>query len=126
MLIAIEYENIEMMEVLLSFNVEVRDALLHAINEENVEAVEMLLKYQQNVHKQKNLQVCQSIGCSGKIIFNINNSAFGVAPMDGDIRVRFVLPFEVLRATLQSPHVVTNNPLDCQFKKLALPFFLFP
>ena len=46
-----------MMEVLLSFNVEVRDALLHAINEENVEAVEMLLKYQQNVHKQKNLQV---------------------------------------------------------------------
>ena len=64
MLIAIEYENIEMMEVLLSFNVEVRDALLHAINEENVEAVEMLLKYQQNVHKQKNLQVCQSIGCS--------------------------------------------------------------
>ena len=95
MLIAIEYENIEMMEVLLSFNVEVRDALLHAINEENVEAVEMLLKYQQNVHKQKNLQVCQSIGCSGKIIFNINNSAFGVAPLDDAIRVRFVLPLEV-------------------------------
>lgn len=57
LLIAIEYDNIEMMEVLLSFNVEVRDALLHAISEENVEAVEILLKYQQNVHKQKNLQV---------------------------------------------------------------------
>ena len=61
----------------------------------------------------------------GKIIFNINNSAFGVAPLDDVIRVGFVLPFEVVRATLQSPHVVTNNPLDCQFKKLALPFFLF-
>ena len=58
MLIAIEYENIEMMEVLFSFNVEVRDALFQAIYEENVEAVEILLKYQQNVHKQKNLQVC--------------------------------------------------------------------
>ena len=57
LLIAIEYENIEMMELLLSFNVEVRDALLHAINEENVEAVEILLKYQQNLQKTKTIQV---------------------------------------------------------------------
>ena len=46
-----------MMELLLSFNVEVRDALLHAINEENVEAVEILLKYQQNLQKTKTIQV---------------------------------------------------------------------
>ncbi|KAF6039559.1 hypothetical protein EB796_002122 [Bugula neritina] len=57
LLIAIEYENIEMMELLLSFNVEVRDALLHAINEENVEAVELLLKYKQTAPKHKNLQL---------------------------------------------------------------------
>ena len=43
LLIAIENENIEMIELLLSYNVEVGDALLHAINEENVEAVELLL-----------------------------------------------------------------------------------
>ncbi len=48
LLIAIENENIEMIEVLLSFNVELGDALLHAINEENVEAVEMLLVHQQH------------------------------------------------------------------------------
>ena len=46
-----------MMELLLSFSVEVRDALLHAINEENVEAVELLLHYQENVNKKKNIQV---------------------------------------------------------------------
>jgi hypothetical protein len=43
--IAIEYENIEMIEMLLSFHVDVGEALLHAINEEFVEAVEILLHY---------------------------------------------------------------------------------
>nr|WEY24736.1 transient receptor potential cation channel subfamily C member 5 [Aplysia californica] len=46
LLIAIENENIEMIELLLSHGVEVGDALLHAINEENVEAVEMLLNHE--------------------------------------------------------------------------------
>jgi ankyrin repeat protein len=44
--IAIEYENIEMIEILLGYHVDVGEALLHAINEEFVEAVEMLLNYQ--------------------------------------------------------------------------------
>ena len=44
--IAIEYENIEMIEVLLNYHIDVGEALLHAINEEFVEAVEMLLHYQ--------------------------------------------------------------------------------
>ena len=43
--IAIEYENIEMIELLLNNHVDVGEALLHAINEEFVEAVEMLLNY---------------------------------------------------------------------------------
>ena len=46
LLIAIENENIEMIEVLLSYNVDVGDALLHAITEENVEAVELLLNHE--------------------------------------------------------------------------------
>lgn len=57
LLIAIEYDNLEMMEVLLSFSVELRDALLHAISEENVEAVNMLLKYQENLQRHKNITV---------------------------------------------------------------------
>ncbi|KAL8587649.1 hypothetical protein ACOMHN_045338 [Nucella lapillus] len=48
LLIAIENENIEMVEMLLRSNVEIGDALLHAINEENVEAVELLLNHQVN------------------------------------------------------------------------------
>lgn len=44
--IAIEYENIEMIETLLEFHVDIGEALLHAINEEFVEAVELLLNYQ--------------------------------------------------------------------------------
>jgi transient receptor potential cation channel subfamily C protein 4 len=46
--IAIEYENIEMIKMLLSFHVYVGEGLLHAINEEFVEAVEILLQYQDN------------------------------------------------------------------------------
>ncbi len=46
--IAIEYENIAMIELLLAYHVDVGEALLHAINEEFVEAVEMLLHYQDN------------------------------------------------------------------------------
>jgi ankyrin repeat protein len=44
--IAIENENIEMIEMLLRAHVEIGDALLHAINEENVEAVELILNHQ--------------------------------------------------------------------------------
>lgn len=48
LLISIENENIEMIELLLSHNVEVGDSLLQAINEENVEAVELLLNHELN------------------------------------------------------------------------------
>ena len=46
LLIAIENENIEMIELLLGHNIEVGDALLHAISEENTEAVEMILNHE--------------------------------------------------------------------------------
>ena len=44
--IAIEYENIDMIEVLINYHIELGESILHAINEEFVEAVEMLLHYQ--------------------------------------------------------------------------------
>ncbi|XP_035766151.1 short transient receptor potential channel 4b [Neolamprologus brichardi] len=45
LLIAIENENLEIIELLLSFNVHVGDALLHAIRKEVVGAVELLLNH---------------------------------------------------------------------------------
>ena len=41
LLMAIDNENLEMIELLLEFKVETKDALLHAIHEEYVEAVEV-------------------------------------------------------------------------------------
>ena len=58
LLIAIENENIEMIELLLVYKVELGDALLHAINEENVEAVELLLAHQSSNKKDLSVSPC--------------------------------------------------------------------
>lgn len=50
LLMAIDNENIEMIELLISAGVEMKDALLHAINEEFVEAVELLLDHENSIH----------------------------------------------------------------------------
>lgn len=49
--LAIDGENLEMLELLLVMGVEPNDALLHAINVEFVEAVELLLEYEEIIHK---------------------------------------------------------------------------
>ena len=46
LLIAIENDNIEMILLLLRFDIQLNDALLHAINEDNVEATQILLAYE--------------------------------------------------------------------------------
>lgn len=43
---AIDNENLGMVELLINFSVDTKDALLHAISEEFVEAVEMLLDHE--------------------------------------------------------------------------------
>ncbi|CAG2061689.1 unnamed protein product [Timema podura] len=50
--LAIDGENLEMLEVLVVMGVKTKDALLHAINVEFVEAVELLLEYEELVHKE--------------------------------------------------------------------------
>lgn len=45
LLMAIDNENLEMVELLINNHVDTKDALLHAISEEFVEAVEMLLDH---------------------------------------------------------------------------------
>ncbi|XP_029302483.1 LOW QUALITY PROTEIN: short transient receptor potential channel 4b [Cottoperca gobio] len=55
LLIAIENENLEIIELLLSFNVYVGDALLHAIRKEVVGAVELLINHKKP-HGEKKLR----------------------------------------------------------------------
>lgn len=50
LLMAIDNENLEMIEFLIRYGVEMKDALLHAINEEFVEAVELLLDHEESIH----------------------------------------------------------------------------
>lgn len=49
---AIDGENLEMVELLVIMGVETRDALLQAINVEFVEAVELLLEHEELIHKE--------------------------------------------------------------------------
>ncbi|CAF0825592.1 unnamed protein product [Rotaria sp. Silwood1] len=56
LLIAIEYENIEMIELLLNYNVDTGEALLRAIDEEFVEAVELLLQHEDLKQQQQQQQ----------------------------------------------------------------------
>ncbi|KAB7504942.1 Short transient receptor potential channel 1, partial [Armadillidium nasatum] len=49
--IAIENENMDMIELLLKEGIEPTDSLLYAINEEYVEAVEILLVHEEKIHK---------------------------------------------------------------------------
>lgn len=49
--LAIDAENLEMVELLIVMGVETRDALLLAINAEFVEAVELLLEHEELIHK---------------------------------------------------------------------------
>lgn len=48
LLMAIDNENLEMVELLIKHNVDTKDALLHAISEEFVEAVEVLLEHEES------------------------------------------------------------------------------
>ncbi|CAL1277107.1 unnamed protein product [Larinioides sclopetarius] len=50
LLMAIDNENLEMVQLLIYSQVETKDALLHAINEEFVEAVELLLEHEEHHH----------------------------------------------------------------------------
>ncbi|KAG8180695.1 hypothetical protein JTE90_006253 [Oedothorax gibbosus] len=50
LLMAIDNENLEMVELLIESNVDTKDALLHAISEEYVEAVEVLLEHEEANH----------------------------------------------------------------------------
>lgn len=49
--LAIDGDNLEMVELLVVMGVQTKDALLQAINAEFVEAVELLLEHEELIHK---------------------------------------------------------------------------
>jgi transient-receptor-potential-like protein len=51
LLMAIDNENLQMVELLVVMGIETKDALLHAIDKEFVEAVELLLEHEELIHK---------------------------------------------------------------------------
>lgn len=62
--LAIDGENLEMVELLVIMGVETKDALLEAINQEFVEAVELLLEHEELIHKEGDLYVSWRVSYS--------------------------------------------------------------
>lgn len=61
LLMAIDNENLEMVELLITYSVDTKDALLHAISEEFVEAVEMLLDHEDSTQTKEGSHVSFSL-----------------------------------------------------------------
>uniref|UniRef100_A0A1A9V4N0 Transient receptor ion channel domain-containing protein n=1 Tax=Glossina austeni TaxID=7395 RepID=A0A1A9V4N0_GLOAU len=59
--LAIDNENLEMVELLVIMGVDTKDALLHAINAEFVEAVELLLEHEELIYKEGELYSWQKV-----------------------------------------------------------------
>lgn len=71
LLIAIENENLEVMELLLSHGVHMGDALLYAIRKEVVGAVELLLSYKKPSGEK---QVCEGVtSFKGRVTSNFSD-----------------------------------------------------
>lgn len=51
-MLAIDAENLEMLEILVIMGVQTKDALLYSINVEFVEAVEFLLEHEELIHEE--------------------------------------------------------------------------
>lgn len=62
LLMAIDNENLDMVELLINHKVDTKDALLHAISEEFVEAVEMLLDHEDQNERKEGQHVSKNVG----------------------------------------------------------------
>lgn len=74
--LAIDGENLEMVELLVVMGVQTRDALLHSINVEFVEAVELLLEHEELIHKDGEPYVSTLFPTTVHIICLLFNSIF--------------------------------------------------
>ena len=63
LLMAIEAQNLTMVETLIVNGVRTADALLHAIDKQFVEAVELLLEHEELIHKDGDPYVMSRTSC---------------------------------------------------------------
>ncbi|XP_062564885.1 transient-receptor-potential-like protein [Armigeres subalbatus] len=108
--LAIDGENLEMVELLIIMQVDTKDGLLHAINAEFVEAVELLLEHEELIHKEGELYSWQKV--------DINTAMFtpDITPL---MLAAHKNNYEILKilldrgATLPMPHDVKCGCDDC-------------
>ncbi|XP_015916852.2 transient-receptor-potential-like protein [Parasteatoda tepidariorum] len=109
-LMAIDNENLDILELLLEHGVESRDALLHAINAEYVEAVDLLLEHEEIVHKENEPHSWE------KVDRDISTFTAEITPL---ILAAHKDNYEILKilldrgATLPMPHDVRCRCRDC-------------
>ncbi|XP_008203556.1 transient-receptor-potential-like protein isoform X1 [Nasonia vitripennis] len=119
--LAIEAENLEMLELLIVMGVETKDALLHAINQEFVEAVELLLEHEELL---RNIEIEAAGGnCKAEIVHSwqkVDPSLARYAPdMTPLILAAQKNNYEILKllldrgATLPMPHDIKCSCDDC-------------
>ena len=80
LLMAIDNENLEMVELLIEYRVETKDALLHAISEEYVEAVEVLLDHEETVHREGEPHVRKILSSSLIVFIYLHSHCASLAP----------------------------------------------
>jgi transient-receptor-potential-like protein len=66
---AIDNENLDMVELLIVMGVSTKDSLLHAIDAEFVEAVELLLQHEELIHKEGEPHVSLKLKLITKFLF---------------------------------------------------------
>uniref|UniRef100_A0A8C3QL55 Transient receptor potential cation channel subfamily C member 4 n=1 Tax=Cyanoderma ruficeps TaxID=181631 RepID=A0A8C3QL55_9PASS len=107
LLIAIENENLELIELLLSFNVYVGDALLHAIRKEVVGAVELLLNHKNTRSSFPNIKL---------VIKQFSEFTPDITPI---ILAAHTNNYEIIKLLVQKgvsvprPHEVRCNCVEC-------------
>ncbi|KAH8406755.1 hypothetical protein KR222_009210, partial [Zaprionus bogoriensis] len=107
---AIENENFDLMVILLENNIEVGDALLHAISEEYVEAVEELLQWEETHHKEGQPYSWESVDRS-KSTFTMDITPLILAAHRNNYEILKILLDR--GATLPMPHDVKCGCDEC-------------
>ncbi|EDW59053.1 transient receptor potential protein [Drosophila virilis] len=107
---AIENENFDLMVILLENNIEVGDALLHAISEEYVEAVEELLQWEESNHKEGQPYSWESVDRS-KSTFTTDITPLILAAHRNNYEILKILLDR--GATLPMPHDVKCGCDEC-------------